>query len=120
MEKDNVLRPVFGKPRTTTTQATPPPSTELDSLPNPMLSMLEGSGEEVLVTLMGSKGIENLLNRLVARNERKIERYRNIVRDYSSADLQNWLKNPKDDDVRGKPAFYYALTDEMRRRGLFF
>ncbi len=137
MADDNVVRPVFGRKKPEPAETTPPPRGQ-ESLRNFVRAAAGETwagkfrvetpdGKETeqdmdvkgFATVIGTFDIQNVLNRLVMRNERKIQEYKSLVGGYSDEDLQGWLEKPKDSDLQRKPYFFHALIDEAKKRFLF-
>ena len=66
--------------------------------------------------MLGGMDIQQVLNKLVRRDERQIRAYKEVVAGYSTEEIQAWLEKPKDRDLQKKPYFYHALIDEAKRR----
>lgn len=72
----------------------------------------------VFSPMLGSLDAQQILDKLVRRDDRHIRAYKRLVESYSSEEICAWLESPKDQDLQKEPHFYHALIDEAKNRFL--
>lgn len=76
-----------------------------------------GIFRKIVVSLDNHLTLKMRLKSLIPRNEERIGRYYDTVHHYDDEEVKAFA-NADDNQIRQRPFFYYAIADEIERRGI--